>query len=395
MRSLTRKFLVLLVLSLLIPVARTIARSDEFEQDEMVLFANQDVILRLDPATTSPSGQTMNTGTEVRLVGAAPVLLVDDFLKSTGAVDLQPFGTPVASECWDSSDITELGDGSLRFSRSPNIVIEVFNDYSAEVRTSAGNFTLALDVAAMPVTVNNFVCLARYGFYEGTTIHRVVPGTLIQGGDPEGRGTGGPGYEFPSESFLTTYDQGVIAMASMRPNANGSQFFITVTSLQHRIDPEFPIFGHVIDGMEVIDAIASVEVEMNDRDEVSYPVDEIVVDSITIVENLPLAGPEVSPMPDFTATAEARAALVTILSGDIFFEPDEVTIAADTDVTFLLPNEGAALHNFVIDELDIEVDIDPGAEAEVVINAPAGEYEFYCDIPGHREAGMVGTLIVE
>jgi uncharacterized cupredoxin-like copper-binding protein len=86
---------------------------------------------------------------------------------------------------------------------------------------------------------------------------------------------------------------------------------------------------------------------------------------------------------------------VTIVSQDIFFDPDEVTIAADTDVTFSLPNEGAAPHNFSIDELEISLDQAPGEEHEVVINAPAGEYEFYCNVPGHREAGMVGTLTVE
>jgi plastocyanin len=85
----------------------------------------------------------------------------------------------------------------------------------------------------------------------------------------------------------------------------------------------------------------------------------------------------------------------TVVSHDIYFEPTEVTIGADTDITFILPNEGAAPHNFAIDELEIDVDIAPGATEEVVINAPAGTYEFYCNVPGHREAGMVGTLIVE
>lgn len=86
--------------------------------------------------------------------------------------------------------------------------------------------------------------------------------------------------------------------------------------------------------------------------------------------------------------------VATIVSRDIFFDPNEVTIPADTDVTFVLPNEGAAPHNFRIDELGIDIDIAPGATQEVVINAPDGIYEFWCDVPGHREAGMVGTLMV-
>jgi uncharacterized cupredoxin-like copper-binding protein len=94
------------------------------------------------------------------------------------------------------------------------------------------------------------------------------------------------------------------------------------------------------------------------------------------------------------APAAAAAAPVTVISHDIFFEPNEVTIPANTDVTFILPNEGVVPHNFAIDELGISVDIAPGATEETVINAAPGTYEFYCNVPGHKEAGMVGTLIV-
>jgi uncharacterized cupredoxin-like copper-binding protein/mono/diheme cytochrome c family protein len=91
----------------------------------------------------------------------------------------------------------------------------------------------------------------------------------------------------------------------------------------------------------------------------------------------------------------AEVAAQTVTSFDIYFEPKEVTIPAATDVTFTLPNDGVTLHNFSIDELGIDVDIDPGATQEVVVNAPPGSYEYYCNVPGHKEAGMVGTLIVE
>jgi uncharacterized cupredoxin-like copper-binding protein len=94
---------------------------------------------------------------------------------------------------------------------------------------------------------------------------------------------------------------------------------------------------------------------------------------------------------DETTTA---ATTVEVVSFDIYFEPSELTIPANTDVTVNLPNEGATLHNFSIDALGIDVDIAPGATEQVVINAPAGEYEYYCNVPGHKQAGMVGTLIV-
>src|SRR5215217_3037090 len=95
-----------------------------------------------------------------------------------------------------------------------------------------------------------------------------------------------------------------------------------------------------------------------------------------------------------TTGATAAAMTVDIVAQDILFEPKELTIPANTDVTVNVPNEGAAPHNFSIDALGIDVDIAPGATEQVVINAPAGEYEFYCNVPGHKEAGMVGTLIV-
>ena len=93
--------------------------------------------------------------------------------------------------------------------------------------------------------------------------------------------------------------------------------------------------------------------------------------------------------------APAPATAQNVTSFDIYFEPTEVTIPANTDVPFTLPNDGAAPHNFSIDELGISVDIAPGSTEETVINAPPGTYEYYCNVPGHKEAGMVGTLIVE
>jgi uncharacterized cupredoxin-like copper-binding protein len=105
----------------------------------------------------------------------------------------------------------------------------------------------------------------------------------------------------------------------------------------------------------------------------------------------PAAGATPGAVGGETATP---AVSVEVVSQDIFFEPSEVTIPANTDVTVNLPNEGAAPHNFSIDELGIDVDIAPGATEQAIINAPAGEYEYYCNVPGHKEAGMVGTLIV-
>jgi uncharacterized cupredoxin-like copper-binding protein len=110
--------------------------------------------------------------------------------------------------------------------------------------------------------------------------------------------------------------------------------------------------------------------------------------------NAPAATPGAEGGTPTTGATTAAAMTVDVVAQDIFFEPKELTIPANTDVTVNLPNEGAAPHNFSIDALGIDVDMAPGAAEQVVINAPAGEYEFYCNVPGHKEAGMVGTLIV-
>jgi uncharacterized cupredoxin-like copper-binding protein len=106
------------------------------------------------------------------------------------------------------------------------------------------------------------------------------------------------------------------------------------------------------------------------------------------------AAPAEATPEEAAADQGAAAEAVEVVSFDIYFEPAEFSIPADTDVTVSLPNDGVTLHNFSIDELGISVDIDPGATQETVINAPAGEYEYYCNVPGHKQAGMVGTLTV-
>lgn len=113
----------------------------------------------------------------------------------------------------------------------------------------------------------------------------------------------------------------------------------------------------------------------------------------------PAASPAASPAADATPCPEATPGAggegVSVEAGDIYFAPEEITIPADTDVTVTISNVGMTLHTFTIDELDIDIEIEPGATGEATINAPAGEYEYYCSVPGHRAAGQVGILIVE
>ena len=137
----------------------------------------------------------------------------------------------------------------------PEMEIDTSARYEVTIETDRGTIVLDLDPALAPTTVNNFVALARQGFYSGLTFHRVEPGFVIQGGCPEGSGRGGPGYRFEDEPVLGEYTKGAVAMANAGPNTNGSQFFICLSDLTGRLPKQYNLFGHVTSGIEVVDAI--------------------------------------------------------------------------------------------------------------------------------------------
>ena len=127
--------------------------------------------------------------------------------------------------------------------------------YQVTLETDRGPIVMELDPALAPVTVNHFVVNARDGFYDGLTFHRVVPGFVIQGGDPEGTGRGGPGYRFEDEPVKGEYTLGALAMANAGPNTNGSQFFICIDDCTQKLDKAYNLFGYVVDGIEVAQSI--------------------------------------------------------------------------------------------------------------------------------------------
>jgi peptidyl-prolyl cis-trans isomerase B (cyclophilin B) len=133
----------------------------------------------------------------------------------------------------------------------PPMAIDLDTHYQATITTPKGDIVLELDPQLAPVTVNNFVSLARDGFYDGLTFHRVVPGFVIQGGCPDGDGRGNPGYRFDDEPVKGDYHLGAVAMANAGPNTNGSQFFICIENLKGRLDKNYNYFGKVTDGMDV------------------------------------------------------------------------------------------------------------------------------------------------
>jgi peptidyl-prolyl cis-trans isomerase B (cyclophilin B) len=137
------------------------------------------------------------------------------------------------------------------YSGPPPMVIDPGKQYTATIVTEKGNLQLELFASDVPVTVNNFVFLARDGFYDGTTFHRVISDFMAQGGDPTGTGTGNPGYRFADEFSEHTHVAGALSMANSGPNTNGCQFFITYTP-QHHLDGKHSVFGQLIEGMDVL-----------------------------------------------------------------------------------------------------------------------------------------------
>ncbi len=140
------------------------------------------------------------------------------------------------------------------YSAPPPMTIDTSKKYTATIETGKGNIVLELFASDVPKTVNNFVFLAREGFYDGTTFHRIISGFMAQGGDPTGTGRGGPGYKFADEFTEHAHVTGALSMANAGPNTNGSQFFITYAPQTH-LDGKHSVFGQLTDGMDVLKAI--------------------------------------------------------------------------------------------------------------------------------------------
>jgi cyclophilin family peptidyl-prolyl cis-trans isomerase len=152
--------------------------------------------------------------------------------------------------------------------------------YKAEIVTSKGTMMVALDPASAPRTVNNFVFLARYHYFEGVTFHRIIPGFVLQGGDPEGTGRGGPGYRFEDELPPPgRYEVGSLAMANAGPNTNGSQFFVISGPDGVRLPPSYSLFGKVVKGQDVVASIDATGTKSG------TPKEPVVIESVTVTES--------------------------------------------------------------------------------------------------------------
>jgi cyclophilin family peptidyl-prolyl cis-trans isomerase len=172
-------------------------------------------------------------------------------------------------------------DGSApktqKFNQAPEFGIDPAKRYTATMDTSMGTMVIALDALNAPATVNNFVFLAGYRYYEGVIFHRIIKGFVCQGGDPTGTGRGGPGYRFEDEPVKNRYQIGSLAMANAGPDTNGSQFFLISGPSGVGLPPQYNHFGQVVKGLEVVEAMQNVPTAPGDR-----PLTDVVINSVTI-----------------------------------------------------------------------------------------------------------------
>lgn len=206
--------------------------------------------------------------------------------KSNNQNSLSNYNTTANSETPESEPsqvvIRDASGDNPKTMEKPAMQIDANKTYTATLKTTEGDIVIALNAKQTPITVNNFVSLSRSDFYNNTIFHRVIKGFMIQGGDPEGSGAGGPGYKFDDEPFEGEYTKGTVAMANSGPNTNGSQFFI-----MHGDTPlpkNYVIFGKVTSGMDVVDKIATAQVRSSVSGEMSDPVAPVKITSAEIKE---------------------------------------------------------------------------------------------------------------
>lgn len=198
-------------------------------------------------------------------------------------------GTPVtdvqASSCWTSDQIME-GDDTLgkQYAQAPAMRVDPAKTYMATLETNKGTITVEFFPGDAPNTVNNFVCLAEDGYFDETPFHRIVKGFVIQGGDPTGTGSGGPGYKFNDEPVSRDYERGTLAMANAGPNTNGSQFFVVLDDLRGKLPKNYTIFGKVTEGLDIVDAIANTPTSVGRSGEKSTPDEPIILKRVTVTE---------------------------------------------------------------------------------------------------------------
>jgi len=173
----------------------------------------------------------------------------------------------------------------MQWKEPPAMTIDPAKKYTATIETSAGTMDVEFFPGDSPKTVNNFVCLAKAGYFDNTPFHRIIKGFVIQGGDPTGTGSGGPGYRFEDEPVSKDYTKGILAMANAGKNTNGSQFFIVTADLRGKLPKNYTVFGQVTSGLDVVEKLESSPVTTSSTGEQSKPVNAVTLKKVTVQES--------------------------------------------------------------------------------------------------------------
>jgi cyclophilin family peptidyl-prolyl cis-trans isomerase len=241
-------------------------------------------------ARRSSLGRSAFSAAALTIVAAAVTVGVSTSPTTRAAETGTPTSAATAqvagSDCWTDDQRVEGGDGvANQYAQPPAMRIDPEKSYNATLETNKGPIEVEFFPGDAPNTVNNFVCLATDGYYDDTPFHRIVKGFVIQGGDPTGTGSGGPGYRFNDEPVSKDYERGTLAMANAGPNTNGSQFFIVLDDLRGKLPKNYTIFGRVTDGLDVVDAIANTPTSVGRSGENSTPNEPITLEKVTVSES--------------------------------------------------------------------------------------------------------------
>jgi cyclophilin family peptidyl-prolyl cis-trans isomerase len=251
--------------------------------------------LGADQISRAGSRYSRMRGRRLWLVAAAlPLVLLSMGCGATPPMRVAAVGTPdsgtataaTVAACWTEEQRVE-GEEAMgqQYTQQPEMRIDPAKTYSGTLDTNKGTIEVELFPEDAPVTVNNFVCLAEDGYFDNTPFHRIVKGFVIQGGDPTGTGSGGPGYKFADEPISRDYERGMLAMANAGPNTNGSQFFIVLADLRGKLPKNYTIFGRVTGGMDVVDTIADTPTRTGRSGENSTPTEPVTLEKVTIAES--------------------------------------------------------------------------------------------------------------
>jgi cyclophilin family peptidyl-prolyl cis-trans isomerase len=244
------------------------------------------------PREVAPKRTWRSRGTQLLMAGL-PMAILATGCGAAPPLQIAAVGTasPAATRahpdaCWTDDQRVE-GDDTMpqQYSQQPTMRIDPAKSYTGVLQTNKGTIEVEFFPGDAPVTVNNFVCLAEDGYFDNTPFHRIVKGFVIQGGDPTGTGSGGPGYQFADEPIAREYERGTLAMANAGPNTNGSQFFVVLEDLRGKLPKNYTIFGRVTEGMDVVEEIANTPTRTGRSGENSTPTEPVTLEKVTISES--------------------------------------------------------------------------------------------------------------